>query len=186
MAAIRTILCPTDFSEGARHAFDLAAAMAREHNAALIVLHAEPIRELVMIAGDPVAKLQPPEYATGIRESLARLQVPELRTPVEHWLVQGEPVNVIDWVARVTHCDLIIMGAHGTTSQGTEPRGDVAAHVVRKAPCPVITVDGPGLFTLQSGTTTRHIDTTADAGQEASEEIHCPALCAAHGSIALA
>jgi nucleotide-binding universal stress UspA family protein len=180
MAAIHTILCPTDFSEGAHHAFDLAAAMAREHNAALVVLHAAPIRELVMISGDPVMKLEPPECATAIRESLARLQVPDLQTPVEHWLVQGEPADVIVWVARVTRSDLIIMGAHGTTNQGGEPRGEVAAHVVRKAPCPVITVDGPGLFTLQSGTTTRHIDTMADAVSGAPGTVRCSELCGAN------
>jgi nucleotide-binding universal stress UspA family protein len=175
MPAIRTILCPTDFSEGARHAFDLAAAMAREHNAALVVLHAEPIRELVMISGDPVTTVQPPEWESGIRQALAGHQVPDLRSPVEHWLVQGEPANVIVWVARVTRCDLIVMGAHGTTNQGADPRGEVAAHVARKAPCPVITVDGPGLFTLQSGTTTRRIDVTP----EAPEAARCPEICAA-------
>ena len=43
MAAIHTILCPTDFSSASQDAFAVIAEVAGQHDATLIVLHAQPV-----------------------------------------------------------------------------------------------------------------------------------------------
>jgi nucleotide-binding universal stress UspA family protein len=45
--------------------------------------------------------------------------------------------------AEEFHCDLIVMGTHGRTGLRRLLVGSVAEAVMRKAPCPVLTVKGP-------------------------------------------
>ncbi len=52
------------------------------------------------------------------------------------------PEQVIDDVARENDANLIVMGTHGRTGVSRVLMGSVAEHVVRVAPCPVLTV-GP-------------------------------------------
>ena len=44
MVRIEKILCPIDFSDFSRHAFDRALAIARSHRAVLTALHVVPIQ----------------------------------------------------------------------------------------------------------------------------------------------
>lgn len=149
MAVIHTILCPTDFSETARHAFAVATEIAREYDATIIVLHAQPIQELVEVPEVSGTRLEPPDFSTQERAALAAIQAPGLKKPLEHWLVQGDPAAVILRSARLATCDLIVMGARDAASGDLPPLGEVAARVVRQAPCTVLTVEGAGRFTLR-------------------------------------
>ena len=45
--------------------------------------------------------------------------------------------------ARDAETDLIVMGTHGRTGFGRLLIGSVAEHVVRHAPCPVLTIKHP-------------------------------------------
>jgi nucleotide-binding universal stress UspA family protein len=62
---------------------------------------------------------------------------------VEHWIFQGDPATEILAAAEKIKCDLIVMGTHGRTGLGRLLMGSVAEQVVRKAPCPVLTVKTP-------------------------------------------
>jgi nucleotide-binding universal stress UspA family protein len=146
MAAIHTILVPTNFSDASRHAFTAAVELARVHGAAVIVLHAQPIRGLQTVPeGDHQVRLEAPDDPPATRQALADYQAPGLATPVEHWLIQGEPANVILWAARVAKSDLIVLGG-----QAAAERGDVARKVTNAAPCPVLIMEGPSQFSLHS------------------------------------
>jgi nucleotide-binding universal stress UspA family protein len=46
-------------------------------------------------------------------------------------------------VAEEIHADLIVMGTHGRTGLGRLLMGSVAEQVVRRAPCPVLTMKAP-------------------------------------------
>jgi nucleotide-binding universal stress UspA family protein len=59
---------------------------------------------------------------------------------VEHRLKEGAPATEILRTARALECDLIVMGTHGRTGVGRLLMGSVAEEVLRKAPCPVLTV----------------------------------------------
>jgi nucleotide-binding universal stress UspA family protein len=50
---------------------------------------------------------------------------------------------VILHFAREVPADLVVMGTHGRTGLGRVLMGSVAEQVVRKAPCPVLTVTAP-------------------------------------------
>jgi nucleotide-binding universal stress UspA family protein len=143
MNLVQTMLHPTDFSERSRYAFQYACLLARELGARLIVLHVVPPPP-VTIQGEMIAFVPPEERdLEGLRERLRRYQPDGAAVPVDHFLEEGDPAAVILRVAKTTPCDLIVMGTHGRPGLGRLLMGSVAEEVVRKAPCPVITVKVP-------------------------------------------
>ena len=141
MLPIRTILHPTDFSPQSGYAFQLACALARDYVAHLIVLTVQP-PEIVYGEGF-VLPPDPEVVRKGLQEQLDRLQPPDPAIRVERILEEGDPVQEILHTARETHADIIVMGTHGRTGVGRLLMGSVAEAVLRKAPCPVLTVKAP-------------------------------------------
>jgi len=148
MLAIRTVLHPTDFSERSEYAFRLACSLARDYGARFIVLHvAEPP---AAIAGEGVFIPSPEEDLEPLRERLLQLRPPDPKVPVEHRLVEGTAATEILRVAKETQCDVIVLGTHGRRGLGRLLMGSVAEQVVRRAPCPVVTVKTPLPATMSS------------------------------------
>jgi len=147
MLPIRIILHPTDFSEQSDYALRLACALARDHEARLVLLHvAAP--PMAVYGGDMLVAV-PPESHDEERQRLDRLSVPE-GVSAERRLVEGDPGTEILLAARQTGPDLIVMGTHGRTGLARILMGSVAERVVRKAPCPVLTVKTPFPESLSS------------------------------------
>jgi nucleotide-binding universal stress UspA family protein len=141
MVAIRTILVPTDFSAHSANAFRLACSLARDCGAQVVVLHVLTHPEVAYTEG---VILPPPEaYEQRWREQLDRLQPPDRAVRLERRLVYGYPADKILRVAEETRCGLIVMGTHGWTGLTRLVMGSVAERVVRRAPCPVLTVKAP-------------------------------------------
>jgi nucleotide-binding universal stress UspA family protein len=142
MSPIRTILCPTDFSDHSGQAFRLACSLARDYGARLLVLHAaEPPVLLFDEAGNRLP------HAEDYREA-ARKQMPAPRPDVgpvaaEYLLADGEAAAAILAAARQVKADLIVMGTQGRSGVARALIGSVAEDVLRKAPCPVLTVRLP-------------------------------------------
>ena len=61
---------------------------------------------------------------------------------LEHRLEEGDPATMILNVAQETGAGLIVMGTHGRTGLERLLMGSVAEQVMRKAPCPVLTMRG--------------------------------------------
>lgn len=140
---VRTILHPTDFSTPAKNAFDRACALARDYGARLVVVHVKPIAPIV---GSEFGTVFPPEPAgvsEGLRNQLASVRPEDAAIPVEHHLLEGDAGGQILRLAGECRCDLIVMGTHGRTGLGRLLLGSVAEAVVRKAPCPVLTIKTP-------------------------------------------
>jgi nucleotide-binding universal stress UspA family protein len=141
MLRFRTILHPTDFSECSGYAFQLACALAWDHGARLVVSHVKlpPVvsRDLVPMAPEPFAVWR------ALEEQLGKLRPLDPDVSVEHLLAEGDPAAEIVQLAQVSHCDLIVMGTQGRTGLDRLLMGSVAEAVLRKAPCPVLTVRGP-------------------------------------------
>jgi nucleotide-binding universal stress UspA family protein len=136
MLPIRTILHPTDFSENSKSAFRVARAVARDCGARLVLLHVVPLP--VMLYGPA-----PEAYLDHVQDELEQIKAKAPKTRVEHWLVEGDPVSEILSAAKESDCDLIVMGTHGRAGLGRLLTGSVAEQVLRKAPCPVLTVKVP-------------------------------------------
>jgi nucleotide-binding universal stress UspA family protein len=141
MFPIRKILHPTDFSEHSQAAFELACALARDYSAELIVLHVN--RSTAIFAPDGIAVAAPTEEPLGARAKLAQVRPVDPRVRVEHRLIEGEPAEQILKAAAASGADLIVLGTHGTTGLMRVLMGSVAEDVLRKAPCPVLTVRSP-------------------------------------------
>jgi len=142
MLAIHTILHPTDFSDRSEFAFRLACALARDYEARLILLHV--MTSPVIVYGEGVV---PPLSLEDDRErweeELHRLGASDPSIHVEHRLEEGDSVTQILAVAKETSADLVVIGTHGRTGLSRLLMGSVAEQVVRKAPCPVLTVRTP-------------------------------------------
>ena len=143
MLPIRTILHPTDFSERSHYALHLAAALARDHGARLLLLH---VGELPAVAyGEAVLVMDRAAYATELHSKLEQEAVALPPDRVERRVALGDTVTEIVAVAEETPCDLIVMGTHGRTGLRRVLLGSVAEQVMRRAPCPVLTVKMPFL-----------------------------------------
>jgi nucleotide-binding universal stress UspA family protein len=136
MLAIRTILHPTDFSACSDFALRLAASLARDYDARLVLLH---VIEPLVVADIDV--LVPPPWI-GLEALQKRLQNlrPRDVKKVQHRIVEGYPATEIANVAKETKSDLIVLGTHGRTGLKRVLMGSVAEQVLRKASCPVLTV----------------------------------------------
>lgn len=136
MLPLKTILHPTDFSEAAKHAFEVACALARDHAGSLVLLYVVPPP---MSYGETLARQPPDSFYRQMWNKIHELETPA-GIRVEHRLEDGDPTRMILEVARDTNCDLIVMGTHGRTGLSRLLMGSVAEKVLRRAPCPVLTV----------------------------------------------
>jgi len=142
----RRIGCAVDFSDGSRGALRLAAALARNHDAELFVVHAY-IEQV-----DVVSEVYNVTTAEAARQARQRRDIElerwrqnahELGAPkVQAAVLLGEPYKAIVEFAGREHLDLIVMGTHGRTGLQHLLVGSVAERVVRLAPCPVLTIGG--------------------------------------------
>ncbi|MBI2807935.1 MAG: universal stress protein [Planctomycetes bacterium] len=140
MLPFKTILFATDFSPASSVAFGVASALARDYKARLIALH---VIEPVQMGFSEFGAYVGPEEDSG--EALARLhaiKAPTTTVALEHRLIDGDPANVIVETAAEAGADVIVMGTHGRTGFTRLIMGSVAEEVLRKAPCPVLTVRG--------------------------------------------
>jgi universal stress protein A len=139
MFPINNILFPTDFSDRALNAFHMASALARDHRAALTMLH---VREIPALPFAEFGAVPPPDLPTreALLERLEKYEAPDEGTSVEFVIADGEPGEEIVRVAKEHNCDLIVMGTHGRTGLGRLLMGSVAERVMRRAPCPVLTL----------------------------------------------
>ena len=147
MLPIRRILHPTDFSQPSRPALELACALARDYNAELLVIHVvTPPR---VFAPDGIAVPFPVEEPYEIHAELARMRPADHGVKFDHKVLEGDPAQEILKAAADFNADVIVMGTHGTSGLTRLLVGSVAEKVMRKAPCPVLTVRGEFRLTLQ-------------------------------------
>ncbi len=139
MPAQQVMLCPTDFSPSSAKALEIAGSMARDRSAPLLVLHVAP-KPLTTLGGTEAVPPMPDEInLKDARDQLARVKAPA-GVKMEARLEMGEAAAVILSVARETNCQMIVMGTHGRSGLSRLLMGSVAEEVVRKAPCPVLTL----------------------------------------------
>jgi nucleotide-binding universal stress UspA family protein len=145
MIDLRRILVPVDFSPHAEQALKYGAALAEKFGAELYLLHVFQnlaVYQTEVVSGAPPI-LPPVEQLTAsARSELGRLvQSKNLqRLAVHAEVVEGSPVEEIVAYAGERSIDLVVLGTHGRGWLAHALLGSVAEKVVRKAPCPVLTV----------------------------------------------
>ena len=147
MIALKRILVPTDFSEASEAAVKYARAFAEAFNASLEVLHV--MEDPFIYAPTSEGYVPPPglleEMERTSRERLNAVLPEDVQRKLraEVVLKKGSPFVEIVRYAREHEVDLIVMGTHGRGPIAHMLLGSVAEKVVRKAPCPVLTVRHP-------------------------------------------
>ena len=145
MIDLHRILVPTDFSKHSHNALTYAAAFAEKFGAELYVLHVVQdlalfIPEAVLVAPPPAPPVE--QFAAAARTALERV-ITDLQRPglaIRPEVVEGTPYEEIVRFARERAVDLIVIGSHGHTGLAHLLLGGVTDKVVRRAPCPVLTV----------------------------------------------
>lgn len=153
MATIRRILVPTDFSETADAALAYAKPLAAQFGATLHLVH---------VFSDPyvLPAYAPDVYAevpAALRDEALGQITDELKLRAGHSpgkrivtaTLTGLTARELVRYADEHDIDLIVMGTHGRQGVAHLLLGSVAEHMVRIAPCPVLTVRGAPVQTAQ-------------------------------------
>ncbi len=167
MKIYERLLVATDFSPASEPALREAERMARASGAGLTILHAFQVPAFASVPEAPLGA-----YPPGTHEDFVRA----VRTNAEKHLEAAVARARADGVdargvlregfadeevlaqARAEGVDLIVMGTHGRRGLSRVFLGSVAAGVVSRADCPVLTVraqadesDAPGRRSIRRG-----------------------------------
>ncbi len=191
MVTFTQVLCPTDLSEASRPALAYAAAVARRYGAKLTVLHATPPFEPLVVPSAEAASAGPVDLSPSddFKEAVRAFALDSLAGLDADVVVQtGDPSRVIVEQAVVSSADLIVMGTHGRSGFDRLLAGSVAEKVLRRAPCPVLTIPPHAPEVPAGGTLFTHILCAVDFSH-ASEQALGFAIelgCATGGGVTVA
>lgn len=148
MISIKKVLVPTDYSELSEVATVYGCELAARFNAELHLLYV--VDDVAPIFFDPEAAMIPlgellEDQKSAAAKALAEMVEESWRAKIDvvREVRQGKPFVEIVRYAREKDIDLIAIGTHGRGGLQHALLGSVAEKVVRKAPCPVLTVRSP-------------------------------------------
>jgi nucleotide-binding universal stress UspA family protein len=138
------ILHPTDFSECATEAQAVAVDLARRLDADLVLV--QVLVEAPLYSEGFISRRQVQTVYDAQRkwsEETLEVRAEQLRQSgiKTSWRVQaGAPHEEIVRTAEEEDAGMIVMGTHGRSGLNRMVLGSVAERVIRRAPCPVLTV----------------------------------------------
>lgn len=141
------ILVPVDFSPCSLAALEHAASMAESFGYSIDVLHVRALPHALdpddaLASGgqrETLAQFVETEAGKAMQGVLQHLESRGIAQPRGR-LGRGKPSDTIVQIADDEGYDLIVMGTYGTAGIGHLLHGSVAEKVVRRAPCPVLTI----------------------------------------------
>ena len=146
----KKILFCTDFSENADWAFTYALSLAKNFKGKLLLLHVtpEPIHPEQLSIYLPEEKLKELKVSQKkeLDKNLKTHYLEKMKGFKNYQVIvkEGEAFYEVIQIAKKASIDLIVMGTHGRTGLDHILFGSTAEKVVRKSPCPVLTVRLPG------------------------------------------
>jgi len=146
---LENILFPTDFSDLSLKACTYAVSFAQAYQSRLHCIHVvdEAYQYWVNLGPESMPLGPPPEDLTGVAENKLREFRSSYLGDLHHEPITaalfGRPfIRICDYAAE-NQIDLIVIATHGRSGIGHALMGSTAEKVVRKAPCPVLTVRDP-------------------------------------------
>lgn len=127
LTQIRRILCPVNYSDLARVAFNDAVDLAEKTGAELVLVHVTE---------------HPSVLEEGKLTEWARVEAGS-RCAMQEVMLEGVAAQQIVNEARHCHADIIVQGAQPRNFAGTVLFGSTSELVIRKAACPVLSVIRP-------------------------------------------
>lgn len=147
MPGFQTILVTTDFSETSRDAFPPALELAKRLGAKVVVVHVVEDRlppfvdEFTAIPLDAILDSQTKRANKDLDAFLRTID--GLPADAERMVLHGTPHLEIVKAAESRSVDLIAIATHGRGFLTHALAGSTTERVVRRAPCPVLTVRSP-------------------------------------------
>lgn len=146
---MQTILIPTDFSEQANNALEVAHAIARKSNATLKLLNIieapgagtfNTMGEITTI--DPLDNVYMVEMMDNMKKRMNKIVLDPKYSDVgiKSEVTIGNPFNSIANEISTSKVDLVVMGSKGSSGIEETLIGSNTEKVVRRAKCPVLTI----------------------------------------------
>ena len=151
MVKIKKILIPIDFSDFSMHALKYGVAVARHFGAKILLLHVisqELLNEIKTVRGFLGDTDSPEEFLARKKRDINERIEKIVKGEPDQALFEGQlietgiPSEEIIRVAEARKVDLIVIGTHGRSGLSHILIGSVAEKVVRRSPCPVLSVRG--------------------------------------------
>jgi nucleotide-binding universal stress UspA family protein len=144
---IRKVLVPIDFSDYSKSALKYAVNFAKSFNAEMILIY---VVEPIIYPSDfsmgqiaiPTINMEMDKRAAEELEKLAKKEISK-DLQVKTLVKTGKPFIEIIETASEEDIDIIIISTHGHSGVEHILFGSTAEKVVRKAPCPVLTLREP-------------------------------------------
>jgi len=141
--SLKNILFATDFTSASDAALPYAAALADWYGAKVVVAHAVSPEPMLEVPMDVTPRDIDFSWQNAEKKMAAFLARDPLHgVPAETALQQGQLWDVLCKVIHDRSIDLVVVGTHGRAGLRKIALGSVAEEVIRRAPCPVLTV-GP-------------------------------------------
>lgn len=143
---IKRILFPTDFSEHSLAAYPYVKDIATKYDAEVHCLHVADDSCNYWMAGDDalapvvVSELELANNSKNMMDQFVCDNLGDLSDRLISAAVVGRPFAEIIRYARENNIDMIVMSSHGHGALAAMLLGSVTEKVVRKAPCPVLTI----------------------------------------------
>jgi nucleotide-binding universal stress UspA family protein len=146
MVRIHHILCPVDFSDFSRHAFECAVGVARNYGADITVLHVLPVPTLVPAVpygpeGPGPFGFEAVDRERALGELRRFLKLDSAGVPVQFRIAEAPAVHkeILEQSSRLS-ADLVVMGTHGRSGFDRLFLGSAAGKTLRTSRVPVLVV----------------------------------------------
>lgn len=140
--ALKNVLFATDFSACSNAALPYALSITRRYEAKCYAAHVMPTKaEMVMMSPESwPALIEEEEKKT--QAYIEQLEKQFQGLPHEVLKLRGKIADTLTQIVEERDIDLLVLGTHGRAGVGKLFLGSVAEEILRRAPCPVLSV-GP-------------------------------------------
>jgi nucleotide-binding universal stress UspA family protein len=144
VGVLERILLPVDFSPSSDRALEYAMWLAAKHDAVVDMVHVfdEPVVPPFLMDHTGSYISTDPRMKDRCLESMDKdlAAYPREKSRVRKHVLEGRIASTIHDFAEKQESNLIVMGTRGLSGLDYLLLGSAAAHMVRLAPCPVLTV----------------------------------------------
>ncbi len=144
---IKRVLCPMDFSEFSRRAFQYSVSLARHFGARLLIQHTAQVGTYTALegVGPPIMDADVHGQIQRAREEIRKLLIETGvdSSKVTILLNEGDAANRILETIAQERVDLVVMGTHGHKGFRRLAVGSVTERLIHLAVCPVFVVSQP-------------------------------------------
>jgi nucleotide-binding universal stress UspA family protein len=143
MKEFKRIIVPVDFSKITAKLVDYSTYMAKKLSASIHFIHAVTYATGDAMIGAPFAVEYEARMLADAQTRMSNILIDnrEKSPGCTGDVIVGDPVDTIVDIARKKEANLIIIATHGTKGLEKILLGSVTERVLKRAPCPVLTLN---------------------------------------------